>query len=290
MEKKEIFRSKLNQLRRSENGDIIQSILIIAMFVLSALVVGRIIYQGIQTKANSVREKLMEDNPTPSPEAVTTSPAPVSPEIVQDTASNFPLGSIVLVLLGLVLLGTLIAGVVMLSKKASTAKVITSSNLAGWQALVDHHAKIRSEWMAYETDILKIVDFPLLSDMSEPVTIKLHEALRNAVMHEPKNVNAMRNIPFETSSYNTAVTELDTAFRAAESKARLSSWNKFTMEEKKRLQRAKDLLAMALNGASTPSERQAAYKQAIKSLQGLIEVPKATILALESNTQLALTA
>ena len=286
MEKKESFRSRLKQWNRSENGDIIQSILFIAVLLFSSLMVGSVIYKASSEKKKEFAEAL---NGSPTPTA-TPKPEAVSPEIVQDTASNFPLGSIVLVLLGLVLLGTLIAGVVMLSKKASTAKVITSSNLAGWQALVDHHAKIRSEWMAYETDILKIVDFPLLSDMSEPVTIKLHEALRNAVMHEPKNVNAMRNIPFETSSYNTAVTELDTAFRAAESKARLSSWNKFTMEEKKRLQRAKDLLALALNGASTPSERQAAYKQAIKSLQGLIEVPKATILALESNTQLALTA
>ena len=278
MKKKINVRSHWNQMRRNEDGEIVQSILIIVMFLMIAFTMFAMVTSVIKNNNN-------ESAPASTPVS-----EPVSPEVMQETTSSFPMGMVVLGLLAALLLGVFIAGSVIVSKRFSKSKLITSANLAGWQALVDHHTKIRSEWMSYETDILKIINFPLLTDMSEPATIKLHQALRNAVMHEPKDIKSMRSIPFENSSYNTAVAELDAAFRAAESKARLGSWNKFTMEEKKRLQRAKDLLAMAMNGASTPAERQMAYKQAIKTLQGLIEIPKATVLALESNAQLALTA
>lgn len=275
MKDKGNFRSRLTHLSRSESGEIIQTIIMVAIMGIMTLIVVNLMSAAIQEKA-----EIPDTVPEPVP----------APQVAPSAGDGIPLGSFVLVLLGLVLLGALVTGVVMISKKISTAKVVSAANIAGWQALSAHHNNIRSEWMAYETDILKMVDFPLLSDMSEPVTIRLHEALHNANLHAPKNIKAMRNISFESSSYNNAVKELDTAFRAAESKARLTSWNKFTMEEKKRLQRAKDLLAMAMDKASTSSERQVAYKQAIKTLNGLIEVPKATILALENTTQLALTA
>lgn len=223
-------------------------------------------------------------------EAINTDSAVPETVTPSTPVPDFPIGFVLGIALTILIISGLIWAGMVIFRKVAEANRTASKNLYGWQTLIDHHAKIRSEWMSYETDILKIVDFPLLTDMSEPVTIKLHEALRKANIHEPKNIKTLSRVPFSGSEYDTAVQELDTAFRAAESKARLSSWNKFTMEEKKRLQRAKDLLAMAMNGASTPSERQSAYKQAMKTLQGLIEVPKATILALESNTQLALVA
>lgn len=258
--------SQYKRLRANENGDAVQVVLIIAIIVVIFIVATGGLVDGV------VEEK----TPVPEPDKTYT--------------TNAELTGVVLVLFGIFLLGALIAGIVTISTRIKTASRVGADHIAGWQALIDHHAKIRSEWMAYETDIMKMIDFPLLSDMSEPVTIKLYETMHTALIHAPKSAKLNRNIPFSGSDYDVAVRELDTAFRAAESKARLSSWNKFTVEEKKRLQRAKDLLAMAMDGASTPSERQAAYKQAIKTLNGLIEVPKATILALESTTQLALTA
>ena len=269
---------RFRDMRRNESGFTLVDLM------MAMCIIGVLSLVPMTMLANSAKKKReaagIEDN------------APIVPEPVVPSAPapEFPLGMVLGIGVSLLLLAGLVWVGFIIFRKVSEANRVASKNLYGWQTLVDHHGKIRSEWMAYETDILKIVDFPLLSDMSEPVTIKLHEALRKASLHEPKNIKSLSRVPFNGSEYDVAVQELDTAFRAAESKARLSSWNKFTMEEKKRLQRAKDLLAMAMNGASTPSERQSAYKQAMKTLQGLIEVPKATILAIESNTQLALVA
>ena len=269
---------RFRDMRRNESGFTLVDLM------MAMCIIGVLSLVPMTMLANSAKKKReaagIEDN------------APIVPEPVVPSAPapEFPLGMVLGIGVSLLLLAGLVWAGFIIFRKVSEANRVASKNLYGWQTLVDHHGKIRSEWMAYETDILKIVDFPLLSDMSEPVTIKLHEALRKASLHEPKNIKSLSRVPFNGSEYDVAVQELDTAFRAAESKARLSSWNKFTVEEKKRLQRAKDLLAMAMNGASTPSERQSAYKQAMKALQGLIEVPKATILAIESNTQLALVA
>lgn len=273
------FREQIRLFRRSEEGfNLIE--LMVCIIIIGILGAGAIGMMAMMTK-----DQRPEDQGTPEPENT-----PVTPPVSSAPAPDFPVGFVFGTLLAIVLLGGIIWASIVIFRKAADVSRAGEKNLSGWKTLADHHAKIRSEWMAYETDILKIVDFPILSDMSEPVTIKLHEALRKASLHEPKNIKSLKRVPFNGSDYDVAVQDLDTAFRAAESKARLTSWSKFTEDEKKRLRRAKDLLAMAMDGDSTSSERQVAYKQAIKTLKGLIEVPKATILALESTTQLALTA
>lgn len=45
------WKSNFNEVRSNESGDIVQTILIIALFVVAVLVVGNIIFKAISSKA-----------------------------------------------------------------------------------------------------------------------------------------------------------------------------------------------------------------------------------------------
>lgn len=46
------WKSNFNEVRSNESGDIVQTILIIALFVVAVLVVGNIIFKAIREKAD----------------------------------------------------------------------------------------------------------------------------------------------------------------------------------------------------------------------------------------------
>lgn len=48
------FKNNLKAARTQENGDVIQTILMIAIFVVIVVVVGTIIYKAVQSKAETV--------------------------------------------------------------------------------------------------------------------------------------------------------------------------------------------------------------------------------------------
>lgn len=157
-----------------------------------------------------------------------------------------------------------------------------NENLAGWTKTMHRHSEIRTQWLAYETDMVKIIDYPMMSDMKEPLTSKVHQALRNAKLLEPAKASVMSGTPVAGSPFAKAVNELDVAFEAAEREAKKVQWSRFTEEERKNLSRAKSLLAMAMDESSSPSERQVAYKRVLKELQGLVHIPKQALLAIEA--------
>lgn len=47
------FKNNLNTVRNEESGDIVQTILIIAVFVVIVVVVGKLLFTAIQNRANS---------------------------------------------------------------------------------------------------------------------------------------------------------------------------------------------------------------------------------------------
>lgn len=47
------WKSNFNEVRSDESGDIVQTILIIALFVVAVLVVGNILFKAIKSKADA---------------------------------------------------------------------------------------------------------------------------------------------------------------------------------------------------------------------------------------------
>jgi hypothetical protein len=157
------------------------------------------------------------------------------------------------------------------SERASAAEVA---------ALMATHDDVNRRWLDYELDVGKLIDFPLMTDVREPLTVAFLRAKRKADGERPATVADMTS-PSRLEAYREAVNSFAVALEVAEREARRIKDTKFTGPERERLATARQLLRIAENHAATPAERQAAYKRARRELDGLIVLPDATVAALE---------
>lgn len=273
-----LYRSHMRQMRKEESGfnliDIMMAIVIIGL-------IGAATIPVLANLTQKTREaKGITD----------TTPAPVTPKPAPAADVHFPWEFILGVGVTIGLLTGLVWGSITVFRKVKEAQAKIAKNLSGWKDIMDNHQRIRSEWMTYETDLMKMIKYPMLTDMSEPVTVELHKALKKAVLNSPKSLKGLDRVPFNGSEYAIAVSELDTAWQVAETKAKLSNWDTFSLDEQKQLKKAQDLLSIALDSGATSSERQISYKAAMKALKGLIQPPAKAVFAIEEKVKLALAA
>lgn len=225
-----------------------------------------------------------ETNPA-SPIAEAPAPAASSPSTTDVPWELLGFVAVILTIIGAVAIGIIF--VVPHIKKNTNNK---SENIRAWKTLVNRHEKIRAQWVAYEMDMDKLIDMPVMTDMREPVIIALHKALKTASSLVPKSLDKFAYTPVKDSAFLAAVNDLEVALNGAEQTAKKIAWSKFTKEERRSLSTAKQMLSLATDAGASPAERQAAYKRVFKELQGLIEFPAKARLEIESRHQLSLAA
>lgn len=158
-----------------------------------------------------------------------------------------------------------------------------------WDDLMARHDDIRKAWALYELDPMMMLDYPVLSDMREKVTVNLHAALRKANTLRPADAHIAVSQGLRSERYEEAVEALETAFHVAENEAKRIQWNQFSADEQKRLMTAKNLLSFVLDANGSEFERQAAYKRLAKEINGLIVLPDMTLKSLETTMRPMLT-
>ncbi|CAM3898714.1 hypothetical protein [Smaragdicoccus niigatensis] len=143
------------------------------------------------------------------------------------------------------------------------------------------HDDINARWFAYETDALKVIEFPLMTDMREPLTVAFHEAKSVADDLRPTDRAALRD-QAELERFENAVRDFRLAFDIAEREAQRQQQRGFSDSERGALDRARKLINVAADDGATAAERQSAYKKARKELDGLIVLPKPATDAIET--------
>jgi hypothetical protein len=114
--------------------------------------------------------------------------------------------------------------------------------------LLAHHDRIDARWLDYEMDVARLLDFPMMTDMRQPLTVAFHKARSHAGLLRPMRSGG----------------------GAATSRPKGSSgWN------------AQHLLRVASDDAATPHERQSAYAKARHELDGLMVLPAITRAGIE---------
>jgi hypothetical protein len=158
-------------------------------------------------------------------------------------------------------------------------------NQAGYRRemskVLERHNRTDARWLEYEIDIAKLLDFPLMTDMRDPLTMAFHKAKSRADWLRPDSVDDIlgdRNAQLE---YRDAVGEYVAAFDVAESEAIRRRRSDFSAEAQERLERAQHLLRLASDNGATPQERQSAYARAQRELDGLLVLPAATRASIE---------
>lgn len=146
--------------------------------------------------------------------------------------------------------------------------------------LQEAHDAMNRRWLDYELDVGKLIDFPAMSDVREPLTVAFLRAKREADGLRPAAPGDMTTAA-RLAEYRAAVRSFELAFDVAEREAKRVKDSNFSEPERQRLATARKLLRIASDSAATPAERQTAYKRARRELDGLIVLPEATIAALE---------
>ncbi|ACL42007.1 hypothetical protein Achl_4056 (plasmid) [Pseudarthrobacter chlorophenolicus A6] len=121
---------------------------------------------------------------------------------------------------------------------------------------------------SYETDLAKQIDYPIMTDVSEPLVGKYVREMRHAqeleraLMKKPPLADAER--------FSSTVTGLKVSYEAAVRRAEKIRWSSFTASEQKRLKDARTALDLIQDASTTPEQRNAQYRRIAKLLDGLI--------------------
>ncbi len=146
---------------------------------------------------------------------------------------------------------------------------------------VREHDRTDTRWLDYEIDVGKLLDYPLMTDMRDPLTQRFHRAKLRADLLRPAEAGDLLDDSDAARDYRDAVEEYVTAFDVAEAEAIRKRRNNFSREDQQRLSRARSALRIATDSAATPQERARAFDVARRELDGLIVLPERTRAAIE---------
>jgi hypothetical protein len=149
------------------------------------------------------------------------------------------------------------------------------------QKVTTEHYATDARWLDYEMDIAKLLDFPLMTDLRDPLTIAFHKAKRRADLLRPEEAKDLLEDRAAQLEYRDAVHDYVSAFDVAESEAIRRRRSDFSAADQDRIARAQSLLRLASDSGATPQERQNAYARARTELDGIIALPAATIAGIE---------
>lgn len=147
--------------------------------------------------------------------------------------------------------------------------------------VIDQHNRTDARWLDYEVDVAKLLDFPMMTDMRDPLTMGFHKARQRADLLRPDKIDDLVGDRDAQLEYREAVHDYVSAFDVAEAEAIRRRRSDFSSEDQQRLARAQSLLRLASDGAATPQERQNAYAKAQRELDGLLVLPATTRASIE---------
>ncbi|MCX5043832.1 hypothetical protein OG921_11710 [Aldersonia sp. NBC_00410] len=165
------------------------------------------------------------------------------------------------------------------SAKTEQLKLTRATNAQIHKSLAAHDA-LNQRWFDYEVDLATIIDYPLMTDLREPLTLQFHRAKLAADDLRPDDPGELFDIDRYTE-YRDAVHAYSLAFDTAEREAKRRKQSHFNPIERAALERARKLVMVAMDEAATPAERQSAYRKARRELDGLIALPEVSTMRLE---------
>lgn len=146
--------------------------------------------------------------------------------------------------------------------------------------LFAEHDAIIKRWLDYELDVAKLIAYPQMSDGRNDLTAAFLRAKRKADTLRPDSVDAKTDAD-DLRAYRDAVIDFGSAFDVAERDAKRQRDRSFSEVERKRLDRAQQLLRVAEDQGATQAERQVAYRRVREELDGLIVISDEAIEVLE---------
>lgn len=156
-----------------------------------------------------------------------------------------------------------------------------------WNELFARKTELMTQWAKYETDVALMIDYPIMTDYTDPVVQRVITAMQKMRRAETLHID-VTEVSAEGSYMQSAVDEFEVAFLAAEQYAKRNGQSKMSPSERRKLSAARQALNIILDGESPAYEVDAAYKSLRGSLKGIIELPQQAIASLEQLTRKSL--
>lgn len=156
---------------------------------------------------------------------------------------------------------------------AAPARNATREDMEAFRKARVGFLMVKEEWLSYEMDLLKIIDNPFLFNMREPDVREFNSQLSEleGIFKTSDGQLSQLRSPEEVVAKSH---ELSVHWHKLQENSKRFKDNSFEPQERSIIQRAKGMLNIALNSASSPSERQVAYKRALESLSRVISIPQ----------------
>ena len=167
------------------------------------------------------------------------------------------------------------------AEAAGRGRVDSAAERRAVVKVLAQHDDTDGRWLSYELDVAKLLDFPTMTNLRDPLTVGFHKAKSRADLLRPSTPDDLVGDRDAQIEYRDAVHEYASAFDIAEAEAIRRRRSDFSADDQERLARAQHLLRVAADAAATPSERQNAYSKARRELDGLIALPAVTRAAIE---------
>lgn len=129
-------------------------------------------------------------------------------------------------------------------------------------------ASLEQEISDYGNDIVKLLKFPIMSDLRDENTLEMMLALKSS-----KSIDHANN----PKKFRKAVNLLERKFMKAESNALIISSTAFSDEQRKKADKARDLFAIACNDVSSEQEKKNAFKQGFRQLEGVVAITDSVV-------------
>lgn len=149
-----------------------------------------------------------------------------------------------------------------------------------WDGLVNEYERINQNLTVYDSDPDLFLRYPLMHDFTSPEMMELALASKQArdlysgtIPRKTKRV--------EKSPFARAVADYREAFEKAERMARSVNDSDLTDKNRKSLSVARKMVAIVNDERAFEGERQNAYHQVVKSLNGFMPVPEQIKITLE---------
>lgn len=159
----------------------------------------------------------------------------------------------------------------------SGLRTIKQWDNAKWDAVKKRYESVRQEWLNTEMDILALVKYPLFSDAGNRFVKDFRVNMTYARTVKPDNDEAY----LHDHAFVKAVAEMEVAWNLLEAEAKRVGSSTLPDVERKRVEKAQQLLAIALGSGGNPHERQTAYQRAMKELDGVLSVPDRAMAQIE---------
>jgi hypothetical protein len=96
---------------------------------------------------------------------------------------------------------------VAVAEASGRARTNEAANRREMTRILDEHGRTDAKWLEYELDVAKLLDFPMMTDMRNPLTIAFHKAKRRADLLRPEAVDDLMGDRDAQLEYRDAVAD-----------------------------------------------------------------------------------